>query len=184
MRRVVKSGVFANGLHYGQWLYQFAHEYTHHLIGGTKSGEIHGQLWFEETLCETASRFAIHTLAHSGLCARLGLHRAFPVLRHYRDNHLAVSEHLYSEYLRKGSFATWLPLLQNPSSGYLREHYCVIADAFLPLFCTNPSLWSIIAHIGDSRQWRTLSELFAHLHSTECRTEAANLIKMHMMFLP
>lgn len=33
-----------------QWIYQFAHEYCHHLINGAMSDDIIGLIWFEESI--------------------------------------------------------------------------------------------------------------------------------------
>ena len=44
----------------GQWLYQFAHEYCHHLINGKLTGEIIGLTWFEETICSLSSLYVLH----------------------------------------------------------------------------------------------------------------------------
>ena len=43
-----------------KWVYQFAHEYCHHLINGRLSGEISGLIWLEETICELSSMFHLY----------------------------------------------------------------------------------------------------------------------------
>lgn len=44
-----------------QWVYQFAHEYCHHLIDGTLTGEWSNLLWFEETICELSSLYNLNS---------------------------------------------------------------------------------------------------------------------------
>lgn len=45
-----------------QWVYQFAHEYCHHLINGPLSGEWSKMLWFEETICELSSLYNLYMM--------------------------------------------------------------------------------------------------------------------------
>lgn len=40
-----------------QWIYQFSHEYCHHLINGKLSGELSGLMWFEESICHLSSMY-------------------------------------------------------------------------------------------------------------------------------
>lgn len=47
--------------YWGQYAYQFAHEFCHILCGFDEDWK--GNNWFEETLCETASLFALRRLA-------------------------------------------------------------------------------------------------------------------------
>jgi hypothetical protein len=48
-------------LYWSQYVYQFAHEFCHILCGFDDDWK--GNLWFEESLCETASLFALRRLA-------------------------------------------------------------------------------------------------------------------------
>jgi len=48
---------------WSQYSYQFAHEFCHVLCGYDQDDS--GNLWFEETLCETASLFAMRAMARS-----------------------------------------------------------------------------------------------------------------------
>lgn len=154
----------AKGNYYGQWLYQFAHEYLHHLINRTPMTEcFDGLAWFEEVLCETASRFVIWMLADEDRSTKEGLSHSYPTIRDYNDNHLPLDSRLSDEFRAMGSIRPWLPLLSRPC--YMRNHYYAIANELLPLFCTTPSLWNIIAHIGNSTEWKSLESLFAHLES-------------------
>ena len=52
----------ANNTYWSQYDYQFAHELTHILCNcdRRKAGR---NLWFEETLCETASLFSLHKMS-------------------------------------------------------------------------------------------------------------------------
>ena len=151
----------AHDNYYGQWVYQYAHEYMHHLIDGAMVENLSGLMWFEETLCEAASRFVLWRLGYSDLCAREGLSHAFPTLLYYHDRCLSLDPLLKEEFRLNGSVEPWIPLLEQPC--YHRSHYAVIADAMQPLFRTNCDLWHIAAGIGDSTQWRSLESLLSHL---------------------
>ena len=52
-----------------------------------------------------------------------------------------------------------------------------------PLFVEHPYLWKIILHFGNTRQWRTLDELFAHLHSQADDSYALPLQKLNTLLL-
>ena len=116
-----------------KWVYQFAHEYCHHLINGKLSGEITGLIWFEESICELSSMFNLYKMY----------------------------EQLLSQTLRGGWLNQWMPILSEPR--YHRDYYNVIAARIFSLFCENPYLWKIILHFGDMRQWNSLESLFDHL---------------------
>ena len=58
----------AEGNHWCQWIYQYAHEFCHHLIGGKMTGETKGLIWLEESLCHISSYVCLVQFAR--LCAR------------------------------------------------------------------------------------------------------------------
>lgn len=151
------------GDYWGQWAYQFAHEYCHHLIDGPMTGERRGLFWFEETVCELASRYAIARLATPSLCNKWDLHIANHILRNYHHAHLHLDATLAQDLEQNRSVVPWLPLLSEPQ--YHRRHYAVMAQTILPLFLEQPHLWQIIGLIGDSRQYESLEVLLYHLES-------------------
>jgi len=58
----VKVCLAVGGPFWAQMAYQFAHEYCHLLCG---PGGPTPQMWFQETLCETASRFALMQMSRT-----------------------------------------------------------------------------------------------------------------------
>ncbi len=48
-------------LHWAQYAYQFSHEICHVLCGYENDHQ--GNLWFEETLCETASLYCLRRMS-------------------------------------------------------------------------------------------------------------------------
>ena len=67
-----------------QWVYQFAHEYCHHLIDGTLTGEWSNLLWFEETICELSSLYNLNKMID--YCTTNGLPGYSPSVQVYLDN--------------------------------------------------------------------------------------------------
>lgn len=146
------------GNDYRQWAFQFAHEYCHHLIDGPMVTARVGLEWFEEVLCHIASWAYLGTLKQQ--CSRLGLDQSYQSqIQDWIPPYSAIPQSAVREYIASNA-----PLL------YIEECrrgiYQVIASALLPLFESNPNLWRIVLHIGDSRRWSSLAELFAHLEQT------------------
>lgn len=48
---------------WSQFVYQFAHEYCHRLIGGPMDGEVETTFWFEESVCEMSSMVLLRRMA-------------------------------------------------------------------------------------------------------------------------
>lgn len=60
-RKEIVMNLDAGGLHWSQFGYQYAHEFCHILANFDNDGR--SNLWFEETICETASLFALRHMA-------------------------------------------------------------------------------------------------------------------------
>ena len=162
-----------------QWVYQFAHEYCHHLIDGPLDGELHGLKWFEETICELSSLFCLHRMAdycnsHANPCLDL----YHPLVQNYLEYLLRGEEdgvplHLYMQRN--------LHLLTQPV--YHRDIYRDIARRILSLFVDCPSLWRIIFHFGNMNEWKQLSLLFDHLREEADTTYEDSLHRLRLLLL-
>ena len=145
-----------------KWVYQFAHEYCHHLINGKLSGEITGLIWFEESICELSSMFHLYKMYEQwSKDDNQFKSRYAPSVRDYLYDLVKCDRQLLSQTLRGGWLNQWMPILSEPR--YHRDYYNVIAARIFSLFCENPYLWKIILHFGDMRQWKSLESLFDHL---------------------
>ena len=165
-----------------QWIYQFAHEYCHHLINGKFTGEITGLTWFEESICELASMFQLSLFCSSWSQSHEEYQTHYaPSLRDYLDALLSKNLRLLSSASHPGWLQSWDSILSEPA--YHRDYYNVIATKMFPLFVEHPYLWKIILHLGDTRQWKTLDELFAHLHSQADDSYTLPLQKLHDLLL-
>lgn len=145
-----------------KWIYQFAHEYCHHLINGSFSANLCGLLWFEEVLCETSSIYCLITIERRW-------ESMFPAYASFRES---IRSYVYD--LLINDIKIEYPILESnayihrPSEcDYNRDLYKSLAcRIWLPLFLEEPSLWKILNHIGDIYAWRCLSDLLVHLEQT------------------
>lgn len=141
-----------------RWVYQFAHEYCHHLINGRMDGDLSGLKWFEETICDLSAQSHLRVLFRD--YSALGLDTRFlPRILGWIHANSGAFQHNVREYIRCNSV-----LLHTQS--YHREIYRNIATSLLPLFEATPRLWKMILHFGVTSQWSSLAELFAHLEQT------------------
>lgn len=158
-----------------QWMYQFAHEYCHHLINGAMNGGLTGLQWFEETLCELASLFCLSKSQNPQLWSQLGCPRYALSVQTYIDSLVHATFPLRQDYYSWNNvdnplgIRPWLGILGETSTPgkekYQRNLYSAVASLLLPPFLRMPRLWHIIAHIGDSARWQSLEELLSHLES-------------------
>ena len=159
-----------------QWVYQFAHEYCHHLIDGELTGETSGLKWFEESLCHVASFVCLLNFAR--IC------EIDPSLRFYVPCvYLYVRDLLSEEESKKPDLSCFLDSLMRPISKdrmqplhhfietrmgvltttYSTEDYKIIARALFPHFYNNEKLWRIIPYLGETAKWISLQGLLVHL---------------------
>lgn len=164
--------------YWSQWVYQFAHEYCHHLINGEFTGEISGLIWFEEAICELSSMYNLHTI-HSQWenSENLKMSQYAPAFRDYLDDLLSQNPQLTQLSTHPGWLQSWDATLSEPT--YHRDYYNVIASRMFPLFLENPNLWKIILHFGDMRKWHSLERLFDHLCTEADASYSASLQKLH-----
>lgn len=161
-----------------QWVYQFAHEYCHHLIDGTLSGEWSDMLWFEETICELSSLYNLNKMIR--FCLINGLQLYAPSVHNYLNNLLTKNKNTYCLRADGGWFRQYETSLK--VKWYKRDLYNAMAVLMFPLFIENPHLWKIILNIGDIRSWTSLNDLFSHLESIADRSYSESLSRLRRMF--
>lgn len=163
-----------------KWLYQFAHEYCHHLIDGPMSGGIKGLLWFEETICELSSLFHLSVFLQKCSITPSLYHYA-PLVQDYLNDLLYTNLPLVEKFHRE-SLSQWGDLLKEPV--YHRDLYNAMAVASLPIVLKTPQVWKMILHLGDIRSWNNLKELFDHLLCTATDDYHQALLDLKKLFLP
>jgi hypothetical protein len=156
-----------------RWVYQFAHEYCHHLINGTMSGEVTGLMWFEETICNLSSIYHLDRLIALYDVLRIDNHYK-DIVVHFYNLSLGTAQSNCQEYLK-------LHMDELVEPVYHREIYSNLSATMLPLFLENTHLWKIILHFGDMRSWNSLEDLFAHLRETADDSYSVSLDKLYNM---
>ena len=132
------------GNSWSQLAFQFSHEYLHYLLDRPfHEDDPFG--WFEETLCEVASLYALHRLPnyHTGdeQVDRYRVH--FPDYARLRaqSNPITLSAPTCSFV---GTHLDHLTVTR-----YDREKNLAIAKQLLPLFVEDPSLWAAVPYLRD-----------------------------------
>lgn len=172
-----KICLHVSGDDWWRWVYQFSHEYCHHLINGTMSGDISGMIWFEEAICDLSA--IAHLKRLIVLCDVLRIDS----LLSYKDYvilclhaNLGSAQKNCREYLRSN-----MATLEQPV--YQREIYSNLSATILPFFEENNHLWKIILHFGDMRKWDSLEDLFSHLFYTSDDSYSVSLRKLYNLLL-
>lgn len=168
----------------GQLLFQFSHEYCHHLIDGNMSGDIYDLLWLEETICEVSSMYNLQTIYK--------IWSSSPNEEYNRQSYAFIiylqiilengEEELFNTLSSKGLFG-WIPEYLARYKKKNRPMRNDVAVQIFPLFIENPHLWKIILHFGDMRRWNSLEELFQHLQKKATPDYSDSLEKLRSLLL-
>jgi hypothetical protein len=177
-------GLSARDTHWAQYGFQFAHEFCHALANFSNNPQQlvryphHANLWLEESLCETASLFALHAMSRSWQSTPpLPAWKGYaPWLNDYVEKRLALAEH----HLPPGTpFRVWFrnnesALRQNPD---LRARNTIIAIQLLPLFEAEPRGWGALPFLnrGSSDPNESLAQHLAEWHS-RCPVEHRSFV--------
>jgi hypothetical protein len=162
-----------------QYAYQFAHEFAHALAGHSNDWRktwIRGRKannWLEESICETASLFALRAMAKSWAQSP-----PYPnwkdysaALTSYAAEHLAATANALPASTR---FIDWFQ--QNEAamrkSSTLRENNNQVAAALLPIFEADPAGWESVTFINLVPQGPENS-LQDHFHAWHQKVPAA-----------
>ena len=142
---------------WSQYAFQFSHEFCH-IMCGYKAGDQSNQ-WFEESLCETASLFAMRKMRKEWeeKPPYPNWKSYAPALEKYAQERL--DSHAWPDSL---TVAEWYDrnkekLKENPTD---REKNTTIATKLLPLFEQRPENWGAVAFLNvhktkDSRSFST-----------------------------
>jgi hypothetical protein len=172
-------GLAARDTHWAQYGFEFAHEFCHALANYSNNPQRmvryprHANLWLEESLCETASLFALRAMSRSWRTAPpYPAWRSYaPWLNDYVEQRLALPEH----HLPVGkSFLVWFrenqPALRQNAD--MRDRNTIIAVQFLPIFEAEPGGWEAVAFLnrGSSNAEESLAQHLAEWRS-QCPKE-------------
>jgi hypothetical protein len=151
----IAIGLTAQGTHWAQYSFQFAHEFCHALANfGDNPQQLErfppqANLWLEESLCETASLFTLRAMSRSWQAAPpYPAWRDYaPWLNAYAEQRLVLPEH----HLPVGKpFAVWFRENQAAlrRNAGLRDRNTIIAIRLLPLFGTKPRAWQTLTFLN------------------------------------
>ena len=165
-------GLSARETHWAQYSFQFAHEFCHALANYSNKQLVryprHANLWLEESLCETASLFALRGMSRSWRTAPpYPAWRSYaPWLNDYVEQRLALPEH----HLPAGTpFLVWFrenqPALRQKSN--MRDRNTIIAIQLLPIFEAESRGWEAVAFLnrGSSDAEESLAQHFVEWRS-------------------
>ena len=141
---------------WAQCAFQFAHELTHILC--RYRPDKHPNKWFEESLCETGSLFALRKMGESWKTSP-----PYPNWKSYAPNLVEYAQKRITEHaLPAGkSFVEWYtenkPALLK--SAVDRPRNTTVATVLLPLFEKTPEHWAAVYYLNEGK--RAADETFA-----------------------
>ncbi len=152
----IAIGLTARDNHWAQYSFQFAHEFCHVLANYSNSSRPlvryprHANLWLEESLCETASLFALRAMGRSWQT-----NPPHPAWREYAvwlDSYAKERLALAKNRLPPGTqFSVWFRenqsvLRRSPTE---RSRNTIIAAQLLPIFEAEPRGWEALAFLNS-----------------------------------
>ncbi len=133
---------------WSQYAFQFAHEFGH-IICGYKKGD-RSNLWFEETVCETASLFTLRRMTKEWKKKP-----PFPNWKSYGKEFAKYAQNRINKYPwpQNKTLAQWYHqkrdnLAKEPAN---RGRNVQLASILLPFFEEKPSRWGACAFINKSK---------------------------------
>ena len=153
----VRIGLDTGGTYWSQFSFQYAHEFAHLIAGHTRpdgawTGAGNPNGWLEETLCETASLFALRAMSRTW--------RESPPYPNWRDYSSSLADYARDRLddpkhqLPAGTtFPQWLdqhlPELRRDCCN--RESNTLVAARLLPVFEEHPAAWKTLAWFRHSK---------------------------------
>lgn len=136
------------GLYWSQYAYQFSHEFCHILCN--YDPDKHGHDWFEESLCELASMFAMRRMGETW--------KTDPPFGHWKNYAPSLTKYA-NDVIAKGqlpkgkTLAQWYQenkkkLLFNATHRNLNRF---VAVELLPLFEKDPSRWEAVTWLNHGK---------------------------------
>lgn len=187
----IAIGLATQDTYWAQYSFQFAHEFCHALANYSNHQRKmirrsrNANLWLEESLCETASLFALRAMSREWQTSPpFPAWRTYaPWLNAYVERRLALPEH----HLPAGtSFPVWFrsnqaALRQNSD---LRDRNTMIAIQLLPLFEAEPHSWETLAFLngGSPNANKSLAQHLAEWRSRCPKNLRPFLVRLAAVF--
>lgn len=183
----IRIGLTTKGTYWSQFAYQFAHEFGHALAGHSNDWQklnIRDERpnhWLEESLCETASLFALRAMGKSWQTKP-----PYPNWKSYAVHLAKYADDRMQKTSVVKSFADWFrenePSMRANSTR--REKNNVVALQLLPLFEAEPTGWEALTfyNLCKPDPKRTLAAQFAAWRSDTPQTQHAFIGKLASTF--
>lgn len=187
----IAIGLTTTGNHWSQFAYQFAHEFCHALAGHSNDWRKlstrgrNANHWLEETLCETASLFAIRAMSVTWQTA--------PPYPNWKSYASALTQYAADRLTQAAgrlpagaTFHEWFrenePAMRAKST--LRDKNDVAAAQLLPLFEAEPAGWEAVTSMNLARREpeKTLAAHFADWTAVAPASHHAFLRKLAAIF--
>lgn len=163
------------GNDYCRWVFQFAHEYCHHLINGQMTTAYLGLEWFEEVICHLSSLVHLRRLLID--YRSLGIHQTYqPQIGNWILANGGTPQNNVREYIGVNNHLLYREDVR-------RDIYDNIASSLIYLFESNPRLWRIILYFGNMKLWNSLEDLFTRLQETADDSYAESLSELKNMLI-
>lgn len=170
------------------YVYEFAHEFCHILSNYDRSGgEVSRQnQWFEETICETASLYALGSLATAWSLAppepslaghAKDLRRFFRLL--VTEGHRKLPEDTeLREWLKEHA-------AQLSADPYRRDQNDLVAKTVLPLFFADPRGWDAVGYLNlhPDDPSASLDEFMRHWHANAPERDRPFIARLSALLL-
>jgi len=149
--------------YWSQYAFQFAHEFCHILCNYTEADP--SNKWFEESICELASLFALRRMA-----ATWKTNPPYPnwwdyapALRSYAENRINNARLPADTTLAEWYRGQAAELRKNPC---LRHKNGIVAGALLPLFEKQPEHWEAVTYLNaaSSQEPRSFQQYLQDWH--------------------
>lgn len=170
------------------YVYEFAHEFCHIISNYDRAGgEISRQnQWFEETICETASLYALGSLA-----TKWSLSPPEPSLAGHAPELRRFFRLLITEGHRKlpedTELREWLKEheAQLSADPYRRDQNDLVAKTVLPLFFADPRGWEAISYLNlhPEDPSASLEEFIRHWHANAPERDRPFIAKLSALLL-
>ncbi len=151
----IRIGLTARGRHWAQFAYQFAHEFGHALAVHPQDGRnrwkssVHANQWFEESLCEAASLFALRRMARTWE-TQPPYPNWRPFARHLQDYALERLQEPAHQLPPGATFSAWFAALEPAlrTNATQRAWNTIIAGQLLPLLQESPRHWEALTTLN------------------------------------
>lgn len=166
-----------NTIYWAQVVFQFAHEYCHYLINSPSNPQVNDE-WFEEVICECASRYVLLNL-NNDVEAQEHFKEFFKKYAINREDPL-IEEKFALNSLNENSVIL-AELRNNHSSRNSRKYFNHIANLIMPIILTNDSFWQSIPGLAYFKNDNTFMENLNEWYKVSpepAKPQVAKIIKL------